>query len=228
MSIHTWHLLGVAVPYTLIATALWGLASGAVKDAVRVGSLSPQLRVGGRHRADHPRRVCAGLRGRRVYLRLRAGPQPHELDPGRRSARDGARGGCVPVRPRGGVVALSPSSRRALRVAEAVDAHAALGACRAGPGRGAVPAARRAPYGPHLSPRAAGPVRVGQRLVHGHHGLHSQTNSSAWTPTTLSTQATTNASATKATTGSWRAARPTPWCAIASGTKRATTSGSNP
>ncbi|WP_412069225.1 putative bifunctional diguanylate cyclase/phosphodiesterase [Rubrivirga sp. IMCC43871] len=39
MSIHTWHILGVAVPYFLIATALWGLAAGAVKDAVRAGSL---------------------------------------------------------------------------------------------------------------------------------------------------------------------------------------------
>lgn len=40
-TLHTW---GVLVPYTLIATAAWGLGAGAVKDAVRVGSL--RARVG--------------------------------------------------------------------------------------------------------------------------------------------------------------------------------------
>ncbi len=39
MSIHAWHIAGVAIPYSVIATALWGLAAGAVRDAVRVGSL---------------------------------------------------------------------------------------------------------------------------------------------------------------------------------------------
>ena len=39
MSVSSWHLFGVAIPYVLIASALWGLAAGAVKDAVGVGSL---------------------------------------------------------------------------------------------------------------------------------------------------------------------------------------------
>lgn len=39
MSIYAWHIIGVAVPYFLIATALWGIAAGAVKDAVGIGSL---------------------------------------------------------------------------------------------------------------------------------------------------------------------------------------------
>ena len=46
MSIHTWHLYGVVIPYVLIATALWGLASGAVKDAVRLGLLPRRSGVG--------------------------------------------------------------------------------------------------------------------------------------------------------------------------------------
>ncbi|WP_412061352.1 putative bifunctional diguanylate cyclase/phosphodiesterase [Rubrivirga sp. IMCC45206] len=54
MSIHAWHILGVAVPYFLIATALWGLAGGAVKDAVHVGSL--------------PRHVAGVVGGRTVRL----------------------------------------------------------------------------------------------------------------------------------------------------------------
>ena len=45
MSIHTWHLLGVAVPYVLIATALWGLSAGAIKDAVRIGSIPERTRL---------------------------------------------------------------------------------------------------------------------------------------------------------------------------------------
>ncbi|PAP81601.1 hypothetical protein B1759_09850 [Rubrivirga sp. SAORIC476] len=46
MSIHAWHLYGVAIPYVLIATALWGLASGAVADAVRVGLLPSRTAMG--------------------------------------------------------------------------------------------------------------------------------------------------------------------------------------
>ena len=46
MSIHAWHLYGVAIPYVLIATALWGLASGAVADAVRVGLLPSRTALG--------------------------------------------------------------------------------------------------------------------------------------------------------------------------------------
>ena len=37
MSILSWHLYGVAVPYVIVATVLWGLAAGVVKDAVRAG-----------------------------------------------------------------------------------------------------------------------------------------------------------------------------------------------
>ncbi len=46
MSISVWHLYGVAVPYVLIATALWGLISGAVKDAVDVGLVPERLQLG--------------------------------------------------------------------------------------------------------------------------------------------------------------------------------------
>ena len=53
MHIHTWHVFGVIIPYVLIATALWGLLSGAVKDAVRLGSLPNRvpLRMGQKERA---------------------------------------------------------------------------------------------------------------------------------------------------------------------------------
>ncbi|MEM0962396.1 MAG: EAL domain-containing protein [Bacteroidota bacterium] len=44
MTIRLWHLVGVAVPYLLIATALLGLSAGVVKDAVRARSLPPRLR----------------------------------------------------------------------------------------------------------------------------------------------------------------------------------------
>ena len=42
----TLHFYGVAVPYCLIATALWGLASGAVKDAAELGLVPRRTPVG--------------------------------------------------------------------------------------------------------------------------------------------------------------------------------------
>ena len=45
MSALSWHLLGV-IPYVVIATALWGLGAGAVKDAVEAGTLPARLAVG--------------------------------------------------------------------------------------------------------------------------------------------------------------------------------------
>ena len=95
MSVHAWHLGGVVVPYVLIATALWGLSSGAVKDAVRVGSLPARtpLRLG-RLRLAVPTVPLAYVFGfgavafiygcalDRNHLGVMIGADPHAVAPG--------------------------------------------------------------------------------------------------------------------------------------------------
>ena len=91
MSIHTWHLLGVAVPYVLIATALWGLASGAIKDAVAAGSLPARTAVGGVSLPTVPLAYVLGFASvafiygcalDRNHMGAAIGQDPHAVAPG--------------------------------------------------------------------------------------------------------------------------------------------------
>ena len=91
MSIHAWHLYGVAVPYVLIATALWGLAAGAVKDAVAVGSVPARLRLAGVAVPTVPLAYALGFAAvafiygcalDRRHMGAALGADPHALAPG--------------------------------------------------------------------------------------------------------------------------------------------------
>ena len=91
MSLHVWHLFGVALPYVLIATALWGLTAGAVKDAVRVGSIPGRTRVGRAHLPTVPLAYALGFAAvafiygcalDRRHMGLALGADPHAMAPG--------------------------------------------------------------------------------------------------------------------------------------------------
>ncbi len=91
MSVHVWHLAGVVLPYIVIATALWGLASGAVKDAVHAGSLPTRARVGPLVIPTIPLAYVLGFGAvafiygcalDRNHLGTALGADPHALAPG--------------------------------------------------------------------------------------------------------------------------------------------------
>lgn len=91
MSVHAWHLVGVVVPYVVIATALWGLASGAAKDAVQAGSLPERMRLGFLDLPTVPLAYVLGFGAvafiygcalDRNHLGIVLGTGPHALAPG--------------------------------------------------------------------------------------------------------------------------------------------------